>query len=723
MIKSIIAKYKDEKFYLPFVRNNDYFKNPSSRFLIEGERDPTQRIQQLRHYFKKSNKTETILDIGCNIGLISHFLSKEGFHVTGIENNVHNTYKKFAKVNTLSVARELNHVYGSNATFVEGNYLALVGLQSFDHILYLSVWHHHFLNSYGQNFNLDKNMEILDTVINAANKSVIFEYDYKVCKELDSFKKLQAALMARRNDVTVTLIASNNDVALHVPSYRFSRDIICIKKKEKPARVPLATIINTVQDITVIIKTIDRQESAINLLKSIRKFYPKIKIIIADDSDDGEKLTLDSLEPFNVKLLRLPPNSGVSFGRNQMISHVDTQYILLCDDDFIFTDETNLEKGLKKLIDGCYDMVGFELKGNYKTSYHRKTFKRWEHDNSIRLESTADEKCDFILNFFLARKDKLKPYDPELPTYEHFIYFYDNWISSNPMKICMYPEVVANHEHCGSQKYYTKRRRSLDVLGHAIHKRGLNAIFNCNNAEYKSLPPIEISERIKLFTELKEMDDPVEAEVREGREDTVVPKLKEIIIHKSDKTDVKVWIDHKAGIIVLPKAQRDWTSNGHIYGVAVDRQDVLKTGKILDILKEESLKRTLHRNIMGVYDYDKNSVCCEYIDGYVLCNKNKFTPLSDKLKPCFLDYDVRVDFADLVAPIKWLHRKGIAYTDVSTFNYMVTRHGIIKLIDLLSCVPITEKLKLLDNSRLLSIKSELLKLYGNKLYNLDYNEE
>lgn len=88
-------------------------------------------------------------------------------------------------------------------------------------------------------------------------------------------------------------------------------------------------------EVTALIKTFERPIKLKRLVNSIRRFYPELKIMVVDDS---KKIT--NIE--GVETITLPYDSGVSAGRNAGINAVKTKYILLLDDDFIFTRHTNI---------------------------------------------------------------------------------------------------------------------------------------------------------------------------------------------------------------------------------------------------------------------------------------------------------------------------------------------------------------------------------------------
>ncbi len=87
--------------------------------------------------------------------------------------------------------------------------------------------------------------------------------------------------------------------------------------------------------ITALIKTFERPKKVMRLVRSIRRLYPNLKIVVVDDSK-----TPNLIE--GVTFIPLPYDSGVSAGRNAGLAVIQTPYMLCLDDDFIFNRHTDL---------------------------------------------------------------------------------------------------------------------------------------------------------------------------------------------------------------------------------------------------------------------------------------------------------------------------------------------------------------------------------------------
>ena len=102
--------------------------------------------------------------------------------------------------------------------------------------------------------------------------------------------------------------------------------------------------------LSIVIKTFERPYCTNRIIDSIFHYYPKMKVIVGDDSrNPGEN---DAVEYH-----KLPFNSGISYGRNFLIDQVKTKYFLLLDDDFIFTEKTDLNTLLNILEDNDIDLL------------------------------------------------------------------------------------------------------------------------------------------------------------------------------------------------------------------------------------------------------------------------------------------------------------------------------------------------------------------------------
>uniref|UniRef100_A0A8C5P6R8 Beta-1,4 N-acetylgalactosaminyltransferase n=1 Tax=Leptobrachium leishanense TaxID=445787 RepID=A0A8C5P6R8_9ANUR len=187
--------------------------------------------------------------------------------------------------------------------------------------------------------------------------------------------------------------------------------------------------------VTIATKTFIRYDKLQDLIDSIRKYYPTVTIIIADDSETPQKVEGPFIEQYI-----MPFGKGWFAGRNLAISQVTTKYVLWVDDDFIFCTETKIEKLVDVLENTPLDLVGGAVREitGFKTTYRQKInvipggkdgdclMTRLGYHHVIQ----GFPNCvvsDGVVNFFLARTEKLLQvgFDPRLSRIGHLEFFID----------------------------------------------------------------------------------------------------------------------------------------------------------------------------------------------------------------------------------------------------------------------------------------------------------
>ena len=212
---------------------------------------------------------------------------------------------------------------------------------------------------------------------------------------------------------------------------------------------------NLLDKLTIGIKTYNRPSCLDNCLHHIRKLYPIIKIIVADDSNDKIKnLNKQLINNYNtnytgnlIKLVDLPFDSGVSIGRNAIVDLVNTEYYLTLDDDNYLDKETKIIDILQfmearpeiHLVGGiCKDRQVIYGHNSHNYSYTFINIHKLDIYcccNFIKLSDRMNiYKTNLVLNLFIAKTEILKkhPWNPELKFEEHkpfFVELYRNNIN------------------------------------------------------------------------------------------------------------------------------------------------------------------------------------------------------------------------------------------------------------------------------------------------------
>ena len=183
-----------------------------------------------------------------------------------------------------------------------------------------------------------------------------------------------------------------------------------------------ADLVNS--ELTAIIKTFERPKELRRLVKSIRRFYPSMKIIVVDDSREPTVLE-------GVETIVLPYDSGVSAGRNRALSAVTTKYTLLLDDDYLFYRHTELN-GPLQMMEKCQeiDIMGGERVDLplYRKVDYREAKLFPVHKESLQPLDTVVCSLpvqDKVANFYIARTARLRlvAWDDTLKRLDHADFF------------------------------------------------------------------------------------------------------------------------------------------------------------------------------------------------------------------------------------------------------------------------------------------------------------
>lgn len=187
------------------------------------------------------------------------------------------------------------------------------------------------------------------------------------------------------------------------------------------------------KDVTACVKTFMRDDYLFDCVKSLRTTYPDTPIFVADDGDTSDEKESKLREMGVSKYLRLPYGVGVCAGRNALADACETQYLLIGDDDFLYTPDTHLENlrtlmGVADIAAGGVLVNGEVLRyeddfiiRNGRYDLGPVKFPPFETFNGVRYG-----KCDLTLLFFVARTDVVRRvrFDVDLkPCYEHEDFF------------------------------------------------------------------------------------------------------------------------------------------------------------------------------------------------------------------------------------------------------------------------------------------------------------
>ena len=271
-------------------------------------------------------------------------------------------------------------------------------------------------------------------------------------------------------------------------------------------------------DISLIIKTFERQPALERLLASIRdQGYADYPVLVADDSKTPYKDAIlrkygDVVDEYIV----LPFDAGLSRGRNELLERVKTPYFMLNDDDFVFIEETDIEWAIDKLNQANLDILSgtliekervntfpmipnrlSTLLGLYR---ERWTRKGWIAEicinddggveiSPVRRENSEIQRCDLVPQFFVGRTckvwDSLGGWNSNMKSFgEHWEFFYRAKLHN--LKVATSDKWLVKHEPRTNNVYskfrYDRERegllRSVQQAGIPYLKKGSDTIYN-----------------------------------------------------------------------------------------------------------------------------------------------------------------------------------------------------------------------------------------------------
>lgn len=249
-------------------------------------------------------------------------------------------------------------------------------------------------------------------------------------------------------------------------------------------------------EIDFCIKHFMRKPALERLLFSIAEYYPDANVYIGDDSYTFDAKYYRDLwqRLFDAGMLKKPValnlgrDIGISAGRNKLVEQTPNHLKLMLDDDFIFTEETNIRLFYDILKDTKCDLVGGALRqdGNIR-NYEGFLRKYGKHLKQKPLEDIQDiNDVDVVFNFFLATKQALllNPWDEDIKIAgEHTRFFLQ--AKKRKLKIKYTPNVIITHKQDLQDKTYKQHRARNEFLTILYEKEGLKTIENFNGVKYR----------------------------------------------------------------------------------------------------------------------------------------------------------------------------------------------------------------------------------------------
>jgi glycosyltransferase involved in cell wall biosynthesis len=280
------------------------------------------------------------------------------------------------------------------------------------------------------------------------------------------------------------------------------------------------------QNISLIIKTFERQSALERLLASIRAHgYTKYPVLVADDSKTPYKdAILQEYGDVVDQYIILPFDSGLSKGRNELLKRVETEYFVLNDDDFVYSEDTDLAGARDTLERHDLDILGgylywpskryrfamlperlSDMLGLYEESWAASSWVaeiQETEDGGISVQGVPDvnrslQRCDLCMNFFIGRTepiwDRVGGWNPDLKSgSEHWEFFYR--CKKAELQVACSDVLLAYHVHDSNPAYEGFRydredemvMKSLQAHGFRYLKRGGSTHYDNSYSEEKN---------------------------------------------------------------------------------------------------------------------------------------------------------------------------------------------------------------------------------------------
>ena len=301
--------------------------------------------------------------------------------------------------------------------------------------------------------------------------------------------KQRVAIIARRKNLRCPL---SGDQPLTSPSAPLP---LC----PLPIQISLETP-RIAREVTIGITAFGRPHCVERLVSSIRRYYPTVKILIADNGDQPAQVPGDP----QLTYLCLPYDCGLSASRNAIIDHLQTPYLWLLDDDFVFSGESDATPFLDVLdADPAIGVAGGVIhdhranRAGVVSCTWALDFERGEDGKLYGRAATSPARrtpagthyylADTIHNFCVFRREMLLEHrwDERLKVQEHFDYYLQVQAAAR-WKVACVESVRVNHFRESDPTYNLHRNRNQEFYRLGFAKW---AISGFDPLKYEQLAP------------------------------------------------------------------------------------------------------------------------------------------------------------------------------------------------------------------------------------------
>ena len=259
----------------------------------------------------------------------------------------------------------------------------------------------------------------------------------------------------------------------------------------------------SVKYVDFCITTFLRPQAVERLLMSIAKYYPNANVYVAD-----QNLTLDrafykrmreELQAAGLvkrlSVTQLEYDCGLSYARNYLVKATPNKYKLILDDDFIFTEKTDIGKFVTLIeskptvgiVGGLVKQNNVEINFEFNIQIEKGTVthisdgNKWKDLDGIKYKHTG---C--VLNFALIKKDVFQhvQWDPNLKVTEH-LDFYLKLKKKTAWEVLYTPDSEVDHFHERGMVGYKEKRQRMEFMVKMLKKHKIRRIKYLNGQVYE----------------------------------------------------------------------------------------------------------------------------------------------------------------------------------------------------------------------------------------------
>jgi GT2 family glycosyltransferase len=266
---------------------------------------------------------------------------------------------------------------------------------------------------------------------------------------------------------------------------------------------------SNLSDIAVMITTFMRDEALFECVKSVRRHYPNVAIVVADNGRESKKRRMFCKE-HRCQYVKAPFDVGVGAARNAALKTLPAKYkyIVNCEDDLLFTDETRIEYWASILDEKPeIGIVGCLLKKADARIVTDQHYEAWmyakaatlfvERIDRLEWEQTTGPRlalCDIVMNVFMMRREvwEAQPWDERIKTWPEHEDFFLGVKKNTAWKVAYTDNVSVIHRHIPYTAEYEKFRMRIDGIGVFAKKWGIEYIWNSWHKDWGKPNPMRI---------------------------------------------------------------------------------------------------------------------------------------------------------------------------------------------------------------------------------------